>query len=474
MKKVDKSAVIAMSIFAAIMFLTALLTDGTCDEGDSVMHFLFAKYAFSHPENYFHHWAKPFYVIIMSPFAHFGFMSAKLFNTFLSCVAVWFTYLIAKELKLKWALAVFFIPLFFKTFVVVTLSGLTEPLNDALLAIALYLVFTGRYVLATVIMSFLPFVRSEGIFLCGTFSLYLLWIRQWKLLPLLLLGHAVYAIAGYPFHKDLLWVIHDIPYKYGSTHYGHGSWLHYITEMPMITGVLNCVLLSLGIIITVISSLYFASKKQLTDISVRQIFIVLIFLIFLAMHATFWALGIFGSFGLIRVFIAISCVMILIMVFAIDGIDAILAKLTTRHSVILILALAILYPLYARNNSPYSYQRYDLFLHADEKLDLEAVTYLKQKYPDYKNYYFYFDACYFGELLNVDVFDNKVYSTTENFPQEIKQKKCFVIWDDWYSNFEHNTSLKTLRENKQLRELKSMEKPDQWNQIRKVVLFVKD
>jgi len=222
--KEDKYAICAMAVFSIVIFLIAFLTKGTCDEGDSIMHYLFAKYAFAHPENFFNHWAKPFYVLIMSPFAQFGFAGARVFNTILTCTSVWFAYL-AKEMKYKWAICVFIIPLFFKTLVVVTFSGLTEPLNNALIAIAIYLAFTERYAMATIIMSFLPFVRSEGLFLCGTFGLYLLWMRQWKILPLLILGHVVYSIAGYPFHKDFLWVIHNIPYQFGSTHYGHGGWL---------------------------------------------------------------------------------------------------------------------------------------------------------------------------------------------------------------------------------------------------------
>ena len=472
--KEDRYGIMAMALFTAVMFLIAFLTHGTGDEGDSIMHYLFARYAFGHPENFIHHWAKPFYVLIMAPFARFGFMSAKLFNTFLSCIAVWFTYLIAREMKYKWAIAVFVIALFFKNFMVVAFSGLTEPLNDALIAIAIYLAFTQRYMAATIIMSFLPFIRSEGLFLCGTFALYLLWLRQWRLVPLLLLGHIIYSIAGYHHYKDFLWVIHQIPYGYHNTHYGHGSWSHFITQMPMITGVLNAVLLSVGMIIMISLPVYLFYKKRPQDISKQSIFIVGLFLIFFAMHASFWALGIFASFGLVRVFVAIACVMILIMLTAIEYIDQVLSKYVKWHAPIIIAPLLALYLIFALNKSPYSYRHYDFGLHADQEMDEEMAAYVKKNYPDYKNRMIYFDAVYLSMLLDVDVFDENKYGSTGKPANHVYPNKSIIIWDAWYSDHEQLTHLDVLRDNKQLKEITSFERTGLLHETYHIKLFVRE
>jgi len=241
----------------------------------------------------------------------------------------------------------------------------------------------------------------------------------------------------------------------------------------MITGVLNCILLSAGILFTFFSLLYFLWHKQWERLSVQAIFLVFIFLVFFAMHTAFWALGIFGSFGLIRVFIAIACVMTLVILSAIEYINHYLAKLTRWHTPVIALSLVILFPLFASNNSPYSYGKNDFSLHADEITDNEMAIFVKKQYPDYKSYHLFYDACYLSEVLDVDIFDDSTHSTNDNISVGANYpSKSLVIWDDWYSDFEHNTHLETLRKNKSLREIKSFENPDPWNQMRKVVLFV--
>ena len=464
-----------MASFTIIMFGIALLTNGTCDEGDSISHYLLARYAFAHPENFFNHWAKPFYVLMMSPFAQFGFIGVKLFNTLLSCVSVSFTYLIARELKYKWALFVFAVALFFRYFLDVTFSGLTEPLCNVMITIALYLALKKKYLWAALIMSFIPFVRSEGLFLCFAFGLFLLAMNQWKYLPALLIGHIVYSIAGYPLHKDLLWVFSRIPYARYTSHYGHGSWLYYFEQMPVIAGVVNSILLSFGIILTFFSFLFTSDTiKQKCFFSWNILFIG-IFLLFFIMHASFWALGIFGSFGMIRVFIAIASIMMLIILSAIEQIDIILSKWISWHRPFVIVTVLTLSSLFALGPSPYAYSHSDFELHTDQIIDIEAADFIKLHYPQYNNYHLFFDASYFGEILNVDVFNNtKVQSIDQvsygaNYPN-----KSIVIWDDWYSDFEHGLHLEALRNNKSLTEIKTFEKPKPRGEPRRVVLFVKD
>lgn len=126
---------------AGIFFFT-----GTGDMGDSVAHFLFARYAVVHPELYFHHWAKPVFVLLASPFAQFGFEGAKVFNALVSMACVYFTYRVAFQLKLKqhWIVALLLIcmPLNY----ILTLSALTEPLFALFTILALYWCLGKKYV----------------------------------------------------------------------------------------------------------------------------------------------------------------------------------------------------------------------------------------------------------------------------------------------------------------------------------------
>ncbi len=61
-----------------ILCIVAITANGTADEGDSVNHYLYSRYAFAHPENFFNHWAKPIFVMITAPVAYFGFTAMKL------------------------------------------------------------------------------------------------------------------------------------------------------------------------------------------------------------------------------------------------------------------------------------------------------------------------------------------------------------------------------------------------------------
>ena len=75
----------------------------------SYYDYLFARYAPQHPELFFHHWAKPLFVLLSCPFAQFGFIGVKVFNFIVSLLIIVGTYLICKEMKIKQAIVASFI-----------------------------------------------------------------------------------------------------------------------------------------------------------------------------------------------------------------------------------------------------------------------------------------------------------------------------------------------------------------------------
>jgi hypothetical protein len=90
---------ISFLIIAFILVMAAYYFEGTAGGGDSIFHYLYAKYAHLHPENFFNHWAKPVYTILAFPFAQLGFMGIKIFNIIMSLSACYFGYKISKQLK---------------------------------------------------------------------------------------------------------------------------------------------------------------------------------------------------------------------------------------------------------------------------------------------------------------------------------------------------------------------------------------
>ena len=55
----DCRARLLLAALLSISVLMAFITRGTYDSGDSIKHYLFARYAFEHPLNLLESWAKP-------------------------------------------------------------------------------------------------------------------------------------------------------------------------------------------------------------------------------------------------------------------------------------------------------------------------------------------------------------------------------------------------------------------------------
>jgi hypothetical protein len=192
------------------------------------------------------------------------------------------------------------------------------------------------------------------------------------------------------------------------------------------------------------------------------------------MHTTFWALGIFGSFGLTRVFVAIASVMILIAVYGAETIDLLLSKLhIPYHRYIFFSALAFTFAYFAFSKSPYAYDiPIDFGLHADQVCDIQARETIKNTYPDYRNYNFFFDAPYLSEVFNVDIFDRKKFRYNNDMDEDGKYPdNSIIIWDDWYSRSERNIPIEKMRNNKSIKEIKTIENKDFWGNTRSVVVF---
>jgi len=127
-KNPDGIAILLIILLAFPVLYFSLLVPFEADTGDSVMHYFYARYAPQDPLLYLHHWAKPFFTLLASPFAQFGFGGIKLFNGIAGLFSAWFAFCISKKLKIKHSwLAIVFV-LFAPAYFVKLFSGYTEPL----------------------------------------------------------------------------------------------------------------------------------------------------------------------------------------------------------------------------------------------------------------------------------------------------------------------------------------------------------
>ena len=54
-KDENKIAYLLLSVYYVAMLAMAFIANGTGDDGDSIAHYLFSRYAFVHPENFIEH-----------------------------------------------------------------------------------------------------------------------------------------------------------------------------------------------------------------------------------------------------------------------------------------------------------------------------------------------------------------------------------------------------------------------------------
>jgi len=273
---------------------------------DSWNHFLYARWAWTHPELYLDQWGKPLYTFLSAPFSILGIRGAIAFNIACTLLSAWLLYRSAWQQHWHHAWLAypftFFAPILFGN----TVSALTEPLNATLLALLIWFFSTGRDRLAVITASLLPLVRSEGYVLLAALGVFLFLEKKYRLLPWLLSGTVLLALAGWAIHGDITWIVSSNPYirfeQESRWHPGSGSLLHYVQQQRHIIG-------SLGLALALAGWLFAAfdmrSKEQ--AFGARLVFLLcggMAAAYFLA-HTMIWWMGSMGSHGLIRVFAVI-------------------------------------------------------------------------------------------------------------------------------------------------------------------------
>ncbi len=456
---------------AVILFLLlgslGLAVNTTGDSGDSILHFLYSKGSFSHPEFFLHHWAKPLFVLLSSPFSQFGFKGIILFNCLMVALIVHFTFLAAKAMKMNNPWLVFVLILGCPLFLKLTFSGLTEYLFGLMLIIAVYLAVKTRYLAAVIVVSFLPFVRSEGLILLGVFGLFLLFGKRFALLPLLVIGHLVYSLAGFFYYRDFFWVFTKIPYRGLGSKYGSGKIfdfvhrLNYVIEKPVF------ILLFLGLAALIIR--FVMAKSRRGEDSGLWLVCGLFVAVFIA-HSLFWWLGIFSSMGLPRVLIPLVPLVALIALSGIGAVSSSLGNKGRQVLIVMILLVVSVYPFTQREKGVVFNQA--MFrLPDNELIDREVVPWLKSNTGNFNGKLFYYSHAYFSISLDIDHFNDSCHRDLLRLSGEVPPKGAVVIWDDWFSVVENGVTFERLKSMDNLKFLKEFETHDH-DRVVKFAVFI--
>lgn len=417
-------------VYVVLAASTIIFFDGTGDAGDSILHYLFAKYAPQHPHLFFDHWAKPLYVLLSSPFAQFGFVGAKVFNVVVSFFTIWLTYGVAQRLGYSRAVGAALILMCTPLYYSLTFTGLTEPLYALFLMAAIYAAVCQRFWLAYFIISFHPLVRSEGLLTWGIFGLYALYHRHWKLLPIFAAGHLIYGFAGFFVFQDLLWTIKEIPYSRLSSEYGSGELFHFVTQLYYVVGLPIYVFFGIGFLRIGYKIIVGLRQKQLVAPN-ESLLIWAAYGCYFAAHSLFWYLGIFNSMGLNRVLIGVAPLSALI---ALEGINFITAcgmrwRLVAKALPMVCLASVAVFP-FTPNPAAIRPQR-DLGLLPEQYLAQDACKWLQERYGSQRRI-----VCmspYVGELLGMDYFDDEQRLPLRDGALAKLRAGDVVVWDSWFA-----------------------------------------
>jgi len=422
--------VLLTSLFLVFISLCFVL-DGIGNGGDSILHYLIAKHAPQHPYLFFFHWGKPVFTFLATLFSQFGFTGIKVFNTLCTFIAIYFSYLLANVFKIKNASLILFLVLLWPLTMTVNFTGLTEPLFACLLVLSIYLIATEKHVQGAIYLSFLPFVRSEGLIILLVFGLYFLLHRKYISIAFLGIGHLVLSIAGYWVYHDITWVFSKIPYAYLNPIYGKGTWDHFFIQLNFMIGPIQYILFGIAVLMLLLKLKSTSFSSILVDNKFFLIYV--LFGAFFTAHTLFWSLGIFGSMGLTRVFYGIMPILAIVILEGFNQIQywsLVYAKKYNTSVLSIILILVFIFP-FLNNPASYSLKK-DLYLSNEEHLVKDSVSLYLKNLPSQKlvvasNY----SLPYF---MNIDPFDSSIYQSGRMFNNLVANKKEFIyVWDNWFS-----------------------------------------
>ena len=421
-------------LFAAFLSIT-FVNKSTFDSGDSIQHYLISKYSWQHPSLFFNHWGKPFFTLVSSPFSQFGFKGIQFFNIL---VAVLSGYIVYKALyKLGYTVGYFSLVVLFTAtdYFLCMYSGLTEPLFGLLLVLSFYLVLEDKSLLAALVLSFLPFVRSEGNIILVLFAVYFISRKKYFQIFALTIGTVVFSVVGYPFHHKIMWVFTSNPYVTPIGNYGRGEWFYYVTQFSFVAGVFYSLFLVVGVV-------YFSSKFlriknwQNTHFNLEILFLVFgsFFGYFIA-HSIFWWQGLFNSFGMTRVIIAILPIGLIICIGPIEA----LLKRWPKNYLLPVLSVVLIGFLFSGNKSELDIQK-DFSLSPTHKLALTMNDWYKL---NYQNTPIVIAAPHLAYIMNKDCFEPKQCESMSLLKTNIPTDKL-IIWDNWMSKTEFGVTDKHL------------------------------
>jgi len=418
---------------------------------DSLFHYLHSVGVKDHSELYVHHWGKPLFILLSSPFTYFGVTGVKVFNALLMLSTSILSYKIAQHFKLQYAFITIFLVIFAPVFLPFAQSALTEPLFAFMAVLSALLFIKEKYIWSALVISFIIFTRSEGLSFVAAYAFGLLIKKQFKAIPFLAVGFIIYGIAGYYLIDNFWWFITDNPYTGAKDLYGSGTLTHYLEDPKSITGNLAAVFIVIGLIAWGVNVI----KDKRNFFSPFAIVILSTSFLFIAGHSYVWWKGLSGSLGLLRVMGGVTPLLAIIAMYGISHTILFFNKFYKNEIVNKVIALTIIFFIVLESHNHFNHL---IPLQPDEinLLVEDSINWLNDsEYLDRKTYVYRPE--YLAEYGS-DHFDrenSRVSEAFRNIDVNDLKKGDIIVWDGHFSPNEGGVPLEKLSDNTNFQLLKS-------------------
>jgi hypothetical protein len=294
------------------------LNEVPVDTGDGLAHYFISKNSISHPSDLLNHWGKPIFTMLSAPFAYFGFQAYVFFNIIIFSLTLFVGHRIFKHFQISSPLTLLFplVLLGSMDYAANVLGGMTEVLFGFFVLLAGLLALKKRWLWFALLISIMPYVRSEGQMLLPLAAILLIFNRAFIYIFLFVLVFIVISNFGWGIYGDYWWYFTHNPYQGAIEIYGQGEWYHYIVNWHLHLGLPGLLLMLVGLAFFVkhIREKTYSREKIVLSLYFGVIYFGIIFV-----HAYLWANGKSGALGLSRLAIHGLPGLVLICILAIDA-----------------------------------------------------------------------------------------------------------------------------------------------------------
>lgn len=436
-------------ILTAIVLIQVflLLFNGDSYVGAGNMsHFQIARYSFKYPEFFLDLLGKPVYTTLLAPFTLFGYNIAKAFNLIVAILTLVITARLSDKIFKGSSNYAIILTAFSPVYFFLMITCFPEVLFSLFAVVAVYLFIKNKFYYSAIVLSFIPFIRFEGIVLLPVFAFaYLLKREYWPIL-FLSIGTVFYTFIGFFAFGDWLWIMHKFPLDQSIN--GDGGLSHYIMNSNFIFGVPFLVLLVLGLIYWLIQIIRNFSVKD--ENFVLFILISGSWLVYFVAQSYVWWDGATGSLGLTR---GIGAVIPLAALTSVKGIQLISEKVKDKRMVTGIISMFVVAQVFIL------FMNYNMPTKASpvEKLIKKSAKYIQQ--ASFTGKVFYFDPEIIFQL-GIDPYDSSKFclgirDNDKIQPSNNMEWGDLLVWDAHFGPNDGKVQLENLEKDPYLKKMES-------------------